>query len=286
MRGESRSDKLLPFTATFVSLISIFGIFLFFSGWIYRWAYFSYFNLDVNVQSFMPQSFLIIPIQIYFGGIANILKTGAFILVLPMLILVSRKIISSMWIFGTTLTNRLLPLSVLFRRQDLSDFSTEEHHKLITLLLDETVIVAWLLTIIFGLSQQQGLCDARRDAIDDSSTLPVVTLLLSKTNGVLAQDLSQLEDNNKPIYDPATTDFSFIGDLDLALDLKNTSLSNPDRKEVWRLLAQESGGWLYLVRTMPPSTKKDDRPMVLAIPKASQGQSLILSPEIPKKPDP
>jgi hypothetical protein len=101
-------------------------------------------------------------------------------------------------------------------------------------------------------------------------------------DGVLAQDLRLLEDNGEPIPDPPLRGHALIGDLNLARDLRGTSLSDGKRQQVWRLLAQEPTGWLFLIRTLPSTAAANERPTVLAIPNAKQGQVLILSPESPE----
>jgi hypothetical protein len=110
----------------------------------------------------------------------------------------------------------------------------------------------------------------------------VVSLLLPQSDGVLAQDLRLLEDNGEPIPDPPLRGHALIGDLNLARDLRGTSLSDGKRQQVWRLLAQEPTGWLFLIRTLPSTAAANERPTVLAIPNAKQGQVLILSPESPE----
>ena len=51
---------------------------------------------------------------------------------------------------------------------------------------------------------------------------------------------------------------------------------------MWRLLANETLGWLYLIRTLPASAEPSERPLVLAIPNAKRGQTLILCPSTPE----
>ena len=59
-----------------------------------------------------------------------------------------------------------------------------------------------MLILLFWFSQNQGYQDARRDAIETTSTLPVVSLVLPQPDGVLAQDLRQLNDSGESIPDP------------------------------------------------------------------------------------
>ncbi|MFM9103824.1 MAG: hypothetical protein ACKOPS_21880, partial [Cyanobium sp.] len=86
MAAESGSDKSPRVLGGFASILSLLGITLFFSGWIYRWAYFAYYSLNLNDQSFTAQSYLIVPIQIYFGTLSGMLKTILLLLLLPLLI--------------------------------------------------------------------------------------------------------------------------------------------------------------------------------------------------------
>jgi hypothetical protein len=282
MDSETSGETKPPFLGGFASVLSLLGITLFFSGWIYRWAYFSYFSLDVNDQPYTAQSFLIVPIQIYFGNLTNMLQTLSALLALPLLISLSVQLMKALQVQVNNLCSRLPWIRSLTVRIGLPGSGSEDRQRFLTSLLNEAVIVAWVLIAIFWLSQHRGLADARRDAIEGRSTLPVVSLVLPQGEGILAQDLRLLEDNGEPIPDPALVNHALIGDLNLARDLRSTSLSDGVRQQVWRLLTQEPEGWLYLIRTLPPTATAKERPMVLAIPNAKQGQALILSPEPPK----
>lgn len=292
MASETSSEKNPPLLGGFASILSLLGITLFFSGWIYRWAYFSYFSLDVNSQPYTAQSFLIVPIQIYLGRSSNLLKTLLAVLalpllislslrVLPLLISLSVRVLNGLQAWITNLCYRLPWIHSLPVRLDRPPSGPDHRERFIASLLDEAVIVAWVLAALFLLSKHQGLADARRDAVEGRSTLPAVSLVLPQGEGILAQDLRLLEDNGAPIPDPPLANHALIGDLNLARDLRATSLSDGGRQQVWRLLTREPEGWLYLIRTLPPTAPAKERPMVLAIPNAKQGQALILSPEPP-----
>lgn len=60
----------------FTSVLGLLGAALFFAGWIYRWSYFYFFQLEVNTLDLPAQSFLIVPLQIFFGDIWTICKTA------------------------------------------------------------------------------------------------------------------------------------------------------------------------------------------------------------------
>ena len=282
MASETRGEKPSTFLGGFASILSLLGITLFFSGWIYRWAYFSYFSLDVNAQPYSAQSFLIVPIQIYLGNVANVFQTLLALLLLPLLISLTIRLLNVLWLQVSYLWGRLPWSRSLPLRLGLPGSAPENRQRFLASLLGEAVIVAWALIAIFWLSQHRGLADARRDASEGRSTLPAVALVLPQGEGILAQDLRLLADNGEPIPDPPLANHALIGDLNLARDLRATSLSDGDRQHAWRLLTQEPEGWLYLIRTLPPNAQPQERPMVLAIPNAKQGQALILSPEPPR----
>ena len=44
------------------SLLTILGVGLYFTGWIYRWAYFAFFKLEVTKLDLPIKSFFIAPI--------------------------------------------------------------------------------------------------------------------------------------------------------------------------------------------------------------------------------
>jgi len=281
MAKEPGTEKL-PFLGGFASILSLLGITLFFSGWIYRWSYFSYFNLDVNAQSYPAQSFLIVPIQIFVGSVANVIKTLVVLAALPLLIVGTLRVLHRLPALLAMAIRRLPWIRSLRPWAWKPSGLQPAIRRFGAPLLDELVIVAWVLTLLFWLSQHQGQVDARRDALESSSTLPVVSLVLPQAEGVLGQDLRYLDDSAEAIPDPPLANNVFIGDRVLARQIRDTSLSDPDSQQVWRLLANETLGWLYLIRTLPDSADPSERPLVLAIPNAKRGQTLILSPSTPE----
>ncbi len=280
MANEPSTEKL-PFLGGFASILSLLGITLFFSGWIYRWAYFSYFNLDVNAQSYPAQSFLIVPIQIFVGSIANFFKTLIVLSALPLLIRGTLWVLHRLPSLMARAIRRMPWMRSLRPRPRTASGLQPAARRFGASLLDELVIVGWVLILLFWLSQHQGQVDARRDAVESSSTLPVVTLILPQADGVLGQDLRYIDDSAEAIPDPPLANNVFIGDRILPRQIRDSSLSDPDSQQVWRLLANETLGWLYLIRTLPASSEPSERPLVLAIPNAKLGQSLIISPAPP-----
>lgn len=276
MSSELSSEGKPQFLGSLASLLSLLGILLFFSGWSYRWAYFAYFSLDINEQTFSAQSFIILPFHILSN---NLLASTLAVVTFAVLIAVTLRLLEILRIVSTNWQYRNKWIQLLYSRFRLSDTNMYGPQQVLASLTDEAVVVIWALIIVFLLSRQQGLTDARRDAVEQTSRLPVVSLILPQSDNVLAQDLLLLEDNGQAITDLPLANHALIGDLELAREIRSTSLSNDKKRQVWRLLAQEPEGWLYLIRTMPETPTRTDRPLVLAIPNAKQGQSLILSPE-------
>jgi len=59
----------------FASILGLLGIFLYFTGWIYRWAYFAWFHIELNRLDLPLRSFLFVPIQVFFGDFGVFLRT-------------------------------------------------------------------------------------------------------------------------------------------------------------------------------------------------------------------
>ena len=279
MSINADSENKPQFLGSFASVLSLLGIALFFAGWTYRWAYFAYFSLDINELTFSAQSFVILPFHIFSE---NLLVTTGSIVALAVLIPLTSRLVEHLRMVTINLLhcNKWIQRSYSqFRKVDAKVIGRQHTP---TSLIDEAVIAIGILIMVFLLSKQQGLSDARRDAVEQTSLLPVVSLILSQDDGVLAQDLRLLEDNGNAISDLPLLNHALIGDLDLAREIRSTSLSNNNQQQVWRLLAQESEGWLYLLRTMPKTATSAERPLVLALPNAKEGQALIISPNSPR----
>jgi hypothetical protein len=145
-------------------------------------------------------------------------------------------------------------------------------------LIDELVIVIWVLLIIFWVARHQGMIDARRDAVNETSTLPVISLITNQKNLILGSDLSIIEGSIPP--DPTLANNVIIGDVNLPQIIRAQGLNNPAEQRVWRLLT-ERGGWIFIFPTLSAQSSPQSRPPVLAVPKAVDEQILILSPDVP-----
>lgn len=136
------------------------------------------------------------------------------------------------------------------------------------------MIVIWLLIILYWLARSQGWQDARRDAINDTSTLPVFTYVFPEKQLVLGRKLDDI------FLNPALDKYHIIGDLTLfeslrGIETNDTTLLSP---RVWRLLL-ENNNWIYCFPALSSNAAKNEVPPVLAIRQDKEGQLMILSPE-------
>ncbi|MDZ8088885.1 MAG: hypothetical protein RMY16_25555 [Nostoc sp. DedQUE12b] len=148
-------------------------------------------------------------------------------------------------------------------------------------LVNEIVIVSWVLIVIFCLARWQGFADARRDA-GQNSTLPVVALITPEEKFAVGRKLDDI------FTDPSLKGYRIIGDRGLFDDLRgreDNDISNPKQPRVWRLLL-ERGGWIYLFQALPLNAKPDELPSVLAIQESDKGHIIIRSPEVSKTTSP
>ena len=280
------------------SLLSFLGIGLYFTGWIYRWTYFGYFQLEVTTLDLPFESFLIAPIQVFLGNISigdfsTILRSikiaiATFIIVqisfqsIRFAIEESSKILDKIRL-------KLLKLSLKSKYDKISPFlqlllyfPKNNRQKKGKALISEIVIVAWLLTALFFLGQTQGKVDAIRDARNETSLLPVVTLIAPKDTLPLGRNIFDLTD------DPNRSNFRAIGDIELYEQLIQRDYNNKSDdnipKVVWRLLFDGNSQY-YIFPSIPKNSQPNARPPVLVIQQSEDGKYiLILSPETPPQP--
>ncbi|MDY7004179.1 MAG: hypothetical protein SWX82_09545 [Cyanobacteriota bacterium] len=207
-------------------LLSLLGIGLYFTGWIYRWAYFGYFQLEVTTLDLPFESFLIVPIQVFFGNISSgdfstIWRSIWIAIATFIVIIISFKIIQ---FFTQELANiinqiisSLLRITLKTKHHRINrtlllfpNFQPVNDEKYDKVLINEIVIVTWLLTALFFLGQSQGKVDAIRDSRNETSFLPVVTLITPENQLPLGRKVDDIGD------DPNVGSFRIIGDLELS----------------------------------------------------------------------
>ncbi|MEH2011110.1 hypothetical protein [Nostoc sp.] len=277
----------------FTSVLGLLGAALFFAGWIYRWSYFYFFQLEVNTLDLPAQSFLIVPLQIFLGDGWTICKSAIAFFIAAIAIQATLwliKIISDTVVsVSQLLLSRIISATQRKRSwtakqlKSLAEFSSGQLRSVEFLrsLINEIVIVSWVLIVIFWLARWQGIDDARRDA-GQNSTLPVVALITPEEKFAVGRKLDDI------FADPSLKGYRIIGDRGLFDDLRgreDNDISNPQQPRVWRLLL-ERGGWIYLFRALPSNVKLDEIPSVLAIQESDKGHIIIRSPEASKTSSP
>lgn len=275
MSSGSPEPSTPQILGAFISLLGILGIFLYFTGWIYRWAYFGFFELEVTTLNLPLESFLIVPIQVILGdlwifGRAVLAVAVTVGLIQTTLWLLSPKAATASNSSHSRLDRFAKKLHGCWLFKGLRSFA-----KLFPLpLLREIVVVAWLLSTLFLVASWQGSTDARRDAINQTSTRPLVTLVSPSDKIALGRNLDDL------LIDPSKKGFRIIGDVEQFNQIfgrETNDNTNPNQPIAWRLLV-ENNNWVYLFPTLPPQATTNQRPPVLAINTGDgRVQLLILS---------
>ncbi|MEQ8969854.1 MAG: hypothetical protein RIE73_05600 [Coleofasciculus sp. C1-SOL-03] len=269
------------------SLVVLLGAGLYFTGWTYRWAYFSFFNLEVSTLNFPFDSFYLAAFHALFGSPFAIIRTAIA------LILTATAIHLTLWLIKhpvmaslTTLTKRVRSPLLNYARQhpnawlsqgiqSLVNFSSTQFNSLQFLgsLTIEIVIVLWALTALFWLAQWQADTDAWLDAVNETSTLPIITVVAPDNTVSLGRQL------DNPLVNPSG--FRIIGDQDLyqrLLGKELTDTSNPETPIVWRLLTDRDG-YFYIFPALPDKRDRTLSPPVVMMYESDGGdQLMILSP--------
>ena len=140
-------------------------------------------------------------------------------------------------------------------------------------LINELVIVFWALAILLWLARQQAYFDARADVVNETSTLPIITVVASEENMLMGRKPEDKEDN--------PTGIRIIGDERRYINLLGkelTELNNTQEDRVWRLLLDRNG--YFYIFPAPTNQEFDAFPTTIMIHEGSNGDRLvILSPK-------
>ncbi|XZN93575.1 MAG: hypothetical protein ACM65M_12470 [Microcoleus sp.] len=275
----------------FASVVGLLGAALFFTGWIYRWSYFYCFQLNVITLDLPVESFFIVPLQVFLGDGWTILRSAIALLLTSLAIYLTLWLVNSInktvaaKINGTITRWLSYPYGRRFRwlyriLNSWQQFNVNRYNsiKLLRSLVDEIIIVGWVLLVLFWSAYHQGIADARRDA-GENSPLPAVVLIGKQDNIALGRKLNNAFDEKLTLEK-----YKFIGDKGLFddwLSKADTDTSNSKEPRVWRLLL-ERGNWIYLFPALTTEQQKNpqSRPPVMAIQQSQSGdQFLIISPQ-------
>ncbi len=262
--SQPASDSNL--LGAFAGFVGVLGIFIYFTGWIYRWAYFGSFAIELTTLSLPSESFLIAPIQVILGSWGIFIRSVFAFLITLGLIRVS------LWLLRSP-TSSNPPPSSKFRRilHTLHrSWPLQNIRALANLLpqpfLNQMIIVGWILASLFWLARFQGIADAYRDAVDATSTRPIITLVSPKDKIALGRQLTD-DPQDLPLNPLLKDDYRIFGDKNLFYQFRGTETNDntkPDQPIVWRMLL-ETENWIYLFQALPPNSPANLRPPVLAI---------------------
>jgi hypothetical protein len=274
----SSSKPQAAILGAFAGLLGLLSIALYFTGWIYRWTYFSFFYLEIATLDFPPQSFFLVPIQVFLGS--NQARFQTLLAIATMIGLICL----SLWIVQPASATTTGPRSPWRRGLDKLDrlWILQRLRSLMSLvpasLLRDSIIVAWVLVGLFWIAQVQGLADARRDARIDTSALPVVTIISNQRTPAFGRSLIDL------FTDPSLQNFKIIGDVGLfeqqfqGKEVNETGdIANP---LVWRLLIADAG-WLYIFRSLPANVDPQKSPVVIALREGRPGEQMLIFSSAP-----
>ena len=263
MSSEPQNSSNTNLLGSFASLLGVFGIFLYFIGWIYRWAYFGFFQLEITSLNLSIESFLLVSLQAILGNL------WIFFRAILVLILTVLLIKSTIWLISapktSTLVNNSQSPNSRFT-QKLHDFRLFKLLRSFAQLLPlplrhEIIIVGWILAALFWLGRCQGTADAYRDAVNNTSTRPIVTLVSPSDKLALGRNLDDLLTN------PSLKGSRIIGDVEQFRNIfgqETNDTTNLKQPIVWRLLI-ENNNWVYIFPAMPLGAKPNQRPVLLAV---------------------
>lgn len=280
-------------------LLVLLSAALYFTGWTYRWSYFSFFQLEVTTLGLPLESFYLAAFQVFFGSVK------ALFLTIITVLLTAVGIYLSLWVVEDRIFNSLqsrfkkvrngflkrvesrlktsqefqpginkffyrLYRWLLRQLRSLLKFQLVKYESLrfIMSLLDEIIVILWLVMALFLLGQWRGEADAWRDVVHQTSTLPAITL-------VIREETVPLGLNPETRLNPE--EIRIIGDRNLYETTLGNAINDPNHEQVlvWRLLIDIDGDY-YLFPALPDGTRRDRRPPIAVIPRSQEGDRLIL----------
>jgi hypothetical protein len=281
----------------FASVVGLLGAALFFTGWIYRWSYFYFFQIQITTLDLPVESFFMAPLQVFLADGPTIFRSAIAILLTAIVIYHSLWLVDSVnkRLF-TTINPRIVQLSSSVRvtrtpwlnrpLKSWQQFNINRYNsiKLLRSLVDEIIIISWVLLVLFWSAYHQGIADGRRDA-SENSALPAVTLITKQDHIALGRKLENVFEN------PSAKDYKeykIIGDKGLFDDLvgkTDTDATNSKEPRIWRLLLQR-GNWIYLFPALTNEQQKDPnaRPPVVAVQQSQSGDQLLILSPAPSQP--
>ena len=262
--SSSPNNQELNPLGKLLSLVALLAAALYFTGWIYRWAYFSFFQVEVTTLNLPVESFYLAAFRALVGHPLIFLRTTITFIVTVLVIIVTLQIIQKLQRLVVRYLGRI-SLNLTPNQQSSLSFLSS--------LINELVIVIWILAALFFLAQWQGERDAFRDAVNKTSRLPIITVAIREENASLGRNL------DNPLVNPSG--FRIIGDHNLYSNLLGkelTDISNSEQSRVWRLLIDREG-YFYIFPALPKRDRKKSVPVLIIYESGNGDQLTILSPQ-------
>jgi hypothetical protein len=214
---------------------------------MYRWHYYTFFQVEPTSLGLSVESTIIAAYAVLLGSPWAIVRLLFGLVLIGMGIALSFRAIQ-------VCRRRLLPrLRWLAGTLGWSGHQQKQWLGLASL-LDELVIVLWLLLLLQGLAGMQGLSDARRDAVNGREA-------------VIGRDLDQLLANPRGVR--------LLGSRERYEALLGSELNGQEGRATWRLLS-DAGGQLLVIPSLPAAEAGGKAPPVLLLPEGGKGDRLIL----------
>lgn len=246
-----------------ISVLVLLAAALYFTGWIYRWAYFSFFHLEVTTLSLPNESFYFAAFQTFFGDIWAIPRKILFLILIIFGIVIT--FLGQKWL-GKSLKKLRIPINK--SQTNIINFLSS--------LLNELIIVLFVLMALFWLATWQAKDDAWKDAINETSSLPIVTIVMPQNAPLGRKFDNPLESHSTK---PNLPNFRIIGDrqsYERLLDKELNDISNPNKLRIWRLLLK-GNGYSYIFPALPEKNSKLTFPVVMVYERDNGVQLTILN---------
>ncbi|WP_346294376.1 hypothetical protein [Sphaerothrix gracilis] len=252
------------FLGTFASLLGLLSIALYYSGWIYRWAYYGFYNIEITSINLALESFFIVTIQVFLSSFSS-----------AIFFVISCFFICLMGVLCNFLVdNFYVKIIFLFKSKRIqSKLRRKIINKAFKNFVKDIIIVAWILITLFQISKARGIIDAKRDFSNESSKLPIITVVASE-DYPLGRNVK-----NPFIITDKEDNLKVLGDIKRYMELSGRELNDAIGGRVWRLLLEDENR-LYIVETMPEKMVQQSSPITLQISKSGDGALLILTNEV------
>lgn len=286
LNPQSRNDFNL--LSKFASLLVFLAASLYFTGYIYRLSYYHFWGIELSTLNFPTESFYVVAFNLVLDNIA---KTLIAFLIITLAIFVTFGIIQIIIIQGgyfifsfiikqlkkiplkSRIKEKLKLIQERLKLIQVLNSNQRDSLLLIASLIDEVVIIAWILAALFYLAYNQGYDNALKDAVNSSSQLPIVTIVYGKNSLPIGRNLDDIDSGVN------SRKFSILGDKDLYNKIVSHEVTKTDSTEVpvvWRLLLYQNG-YFYIFPALPDKYKDSKRsPIVMLNANNNPNQVLIL----------